>query len=201
VVTQKASRRGFQVERSGAGESLEIRQWNILATSLEGRRDALLVALRRLGKFWRAGYQNVLVGRVENRQEFLEEVRSRLSTDMLMETSLTKIIPIERIARFDSANLIETLMDMLLPWAEQLAGGSFHVRLERRGLKGIVHTPTVEREVGAALISRADEHGGTTRVCFRDPDVVVAIETTGNVVGVGLLTREMRVAFPFVRVS
>ena len=41
--------------------------WNVLATSLEGRRDALLMALRRLGKFRRGGYRNVVVGAVEPR--------------------------------------------------------------------------------------------------------------------------------------
>ena len=34
--------------------------WNVLATSLEGRRDGLLVALRRLGRFRPGGYRNVV---------------------------------------------------------------------------------------------------------------------------------------------
>ena len=189
------------VGRSRDWASLKMREWNILATSLEGRRDALLVALRRLGMFWRAGYQNVLVGYVEDQHEFLEGVRAHLSRDMLLETSLTKIVPVDRIAQFDPVGLVETLIEMLAPRADQVAGRSFYVRLERRGLKGIVHTPTVEREVGAALISKAAEYGGTTRVSFQDPDLVVAVETTGKTVGVGLLTRELRTAFPFVRVS
>lgn len=188
-------------ERSRRGTSSEMREWNILATSLEGRRDALLVALRRLGAFWRAGYQNVLVGRVDDQQAFLQDVRARLPTDMLLETSVTKIIPVERIALFEPARLVETLIEMLAPRADAIAGKSFHVRLERRGLKGVVHTPTVEREVGAALMSKATAHGREPTVSFDDPDVVVAVETTGTTVGVGLITRELRTAFPFVRIS
>jgi len=90
---------------------------------------------------------------------------------------------------------------MLTLRADQIEAKSFYVRLERRGLKGIVHTPTVEREVGAALVSTADAHGGRPTVRFQDPDIIVAIETTGRTVGVGFLTRELRTAFPFVRVS
>jgi tRNA(Ser,Leu) C12 N-acetylase TAN1 len=38
-------------------------------------------------------------------------------------------------------------------------------------------------------------------VSFLDPDTIVAIETTGQTVGVGLLPRDLRRAFPFVKVS
>lgn len=177
-----------------------MRRWNILATSLEGQRDALRVALRRLGSFWGAGYRNVLVGSVEDPLGFLEKVRARLQTDELLETSLTKIVPVERIAVFEGPRLAETLTEMLVPRADQIAGRSFYVRVERRGLRGIVHTPTVERLVGEALMSAAANLGSPARVTFEDADVVVAAETVGETVGVGFLARELRESFPFVRV-
>jgi tRNA(Ser,Leu) C12 N-acetylase TAN1 len=177
-----------------------MRQWNVLATSLEGRRPALLVVLRRLGAFWGAGYRNVLVGRVDDRDAFLEAVRERLPTDPLLEGSLTKIVPVEQVTQFEAAGLCETVVSALAPTTARLAGKTFYVRLERRGFKGVVHTPTVERAVGQALLEAAAGHGAAGRVSFQDPDVIVAVETTGSAVGVGLLTRELRTRFPFVRV-
>jgi tRNA(Ser,Leu) C12 N-acetylase TAN1 len=177
-----------------------MRQWNVLATSLEGRRSALLAALRRLGAFWGAGYRNVLVGRVDDREAFLEAVRERLPTDPLLEGSLTKIVPVEQVTQFEAAGLCETVVSALAPATARLAGKTFYVRLERRGFKGVVHTPTVERAVGQALLEAAAGHGAAGRVSFEDPDVIVAVETTGSAVGVGLLTRELRTRFPFVRV-
>jgi tRNA(Ser,Leu) C12 N-acetylase TAN1 len=184
----------------GSSERDDMREWNVLATSLEGRRPALLAALRPLGVFWGAGYRNVLVGRVDDRDAFLDRVRQRLPGDPLLEGSLTKIVPVEQVARFEPAVLCETVVRALVPAGARLAGKTFYVRLERRGFKGVVHTPTVERAVGEALLDAASGHGAAARVRFEDPDVIVALETTGSTVGIGFLTRELRVRFPFVRV-
>lgn len=178
-----------------------MREWNILATSLEGRRPALQTALRRLGTFWGAGFKNVLVGRVADQPAFLEAVRERLSADMLLEGALTKVVPVDHVAVFEHTRLAETAVEILAPYVDRIAGKTFHVRVERRGLKGVVHTPTVERVVGEALLAAAAQHGPPPKVTFRDPDLVVAIETTGDTVGIALLARELRSRFPFVRVS
>jgi tRNA(Ser,Leu) C12 N-acetylase TAN1 len=179
---------------------MQIREWNVLATSLEGRREALIVALRKLGPFWRAGYRNVLVGQVNDQRKFLQTVRERLPTDMQLAASLTKIVPVEQVVTFEPSRLAETLVELLTPCANRIAGKSFHVRVERRGLKGVVHTPTVERTVGEALLTAAGACGAAPTVSFRNPDVVVAVETTGETAGVGFLTRELRGEFPFVKV-
>ena len=184
----------------GRADAVVMREWNVLATSLEGRRPVLLAALRPLGAFWGAGYRNVLVGRVEDRDAFLEAVRERLSTHGLLEGSLTKIVPVDCVRHFEAADLRRTVVAALESSASRLSGKTFYVRLERRGFKGVVHTPTVEREVGEALLDAAARHGAAARVSFRDPDIIVAVETTGSTVGIGLLTRDLRTRFPFVRV-
>jgi len=177
-----------------------MREWNVLATSLEGRRPALLAALRPLGAFWGAGYRNVLVGRVDDHDAFLEAVHASLPTHVLLEGSLTKVVPVEHVTQFEAAELCETVVNALAPTTARLTGKTFYVRLERRGFKGVVHTPTVERMVGEALLDASARHGATARVSFQDPDIIVAVETTGSTVGVGLLTRDLRTRFPFVRV-
>jgi tRNA(Ser,Leu) C12 N-acetylase TAN1 len=178
-----------------------MRAWNVLVTSLEGRRPALLVALRPLGSFWRAGYKNVVVGQVADQRAFLDAVRGRLSTDMLLETSLTKVIPVEGFAVFDAPVLGDAAMALIEPHLDRIAGQTFYVRLERRGFKGIVHTPTIERVVGERVLVACAVRGRPATVRFDDPDVIVVLETTGDMVGLALLTRDLRAAYPFVRVS
>ena len=80
------------------------------------------------------------------------------------------------------------------------AGGSFHVRLERRGLAGRVATQEIERAVAEHLFELAAARGIALRTDFQDPDFVVAAETVGEECGVALVTRELRARYPFVRV-
>src|SRR5262249_10170939 len=75
--------------------------------------------------------------------------------------------------------------------------GSFFVRLERRGLHGTLHSSDVERGLGAALWRVLESAGQTPRVTFRDPDLVVAIETLGPR---ALIARALRTTYPFIRI-
>src|SRR5437016_1400330 len=153
--------------------------WNVLATSLEGRRDALLMALRRLGKFRRGGYRNVVVGAVESVDGSLARVHEALDADPLLPTALARVVPIEATVRFEAPTAVETLAAAAEPFVDRLAGGSFFVRLERRGLKGRLHTPTVERALGDHVWRALEARGHTPRVAFEDPDAVLVIETVG----------------------
>src|SRR6266571_5015161 len=166
--------------------------WNVLATSLEGRRDALLMVLRRLGKFRRGGYRNVVVGAVESVDEFLARVREALDADPLLPTALARVVPIEATVRFEAPTAVETLAAAAEPFVDRLAGGSFFVRLERRGLKGRLHTPTVWRALEA--------RGHTPRVEFKDPDAVLVVETIGDEAGIAVVTRALRAQHPFVKI-
>ena len=174
--------------------------WNVLATSLEGRRDALLIALRRLGKFRRGGYRNVIVGRVEDVSAFLVAVRDALASEPLLPTALAKVVPVETIVRFDPMNAADTFAAAAEPMLDRLAGGTFFVRLERRGMKGRLHTPTLERDLGDRVWKALEARGVAPRVAFRDPDAVLVVETVGDEAGLGVILRTMRTEFPFVKV-
>src|SRR5207237_1401702 len=141
----------------------EMGSWNVLATSLEGRRDALLIALRRLGKFRRGGYRNVVVGAVEDVPAFLTAVRDALAADPLLPTALAKIVPIESLVRFDATNAVESFAAAAEPLLDRLGSGSFFVRLERRGLKGRLHTPTVERDLADRVWRALESRGHVPR--------------------------------------
>jgi tRNA(Ser,Leu) C12 N-acetylase TAN1 len=83
---------------------------------------------------------------------------------------------------------------------DRLAGGSFFVRLERRGLKGRLHTPTFERELADRVWRALEARGHAPRVAFDDPDAVLVVETIGDEAGLAVLTRELRREFPFVKI-
>jgi len=174
--------------------------WNVLATSLEGRRDALLIALRRLGRFRRGGYRNVIVGQVEDVTGFLIAVREALASEPLLPTALAKVVPVEALVRFDPITAADTFAAAAEPMLDRLGSGSFFVRLERRGMKGRLHTPTLERDLADRVWKALEARGAVPRVEFGDPDAVLVVETVGDEAGVGVITRALRTEFPFVRV-
>jgi len=177
-----------------------VQPWNVLATSFEGRRDALLTALRRLGNFRGGGYRNILVVHVPDPAALLDAIRAALTTDRLLATSLAKVVPIEVTVRFDSEDAAAGLAPPAEPFLDRLGGGSFFVRVERRGLKGRLVSPTVEREVADRVWRALEARGHVPRVEFSDPDHVLAIETLGENAGLALLPRALRRDYEFVRV-
>jgi len=184
---------------SRAGEI--VPDWNVLATALEGRRDALLIALRRLGRFRPGGYRNVVVGLVEDPEVFLRSVRQALASDPLLPTALARVVPIEQVVRIEASSAVDTLAAAATSLVARLAGGSFFVRLERRGLKGKLHSPTVERELGDRIWRALEAGGNVPRVDFRDPDAVLVVETLGDQAGLGVISRRLGQEYPFVRIS
>ena len=165
-----------------------------------GPADALLIALRKLGKFRRGGYRNVIVGQVDDVPAFLVAVREALASEPLLPTALAKVVPVETLVRFDAANAVESFAAATEPLLDRLGSGSFFVRLERRGLKGRLHTPTVERDLADRVWRALEARGHLPRVAFRDPDAVLVVETIGDEAGIGVLTRAVRQAYPFVKV-
>jgi tRNA(Ser,Leu) C12 N-acetylase TAN1 len=174
--------------------------WNVLATSLEGQRDMLLGLLRGFGRFRRAGYRNVVVGRVDDVPAVLDRVRDALAHDPFLPSSLAKLVPIEKTVRIDARNAAATLAEAAEPFVDRLACGSFFVRLERRGLKGQIHSPTLEREVADPIWRALESRGVKPRVDFADPDNILVIETVGDDAGLAVLDRALRRDYPFVKV-
>jgi len=174
--------------------------WNLLATSCEGQRDALLIALRRLGRFRPGGYRNVVIGMVDDPGVFLDRVRDALATDPLLPTALARVVPVDVTLRFEPGAPVTELVAAAEPLLARLAGGAFFVRVERRGLKGRLHSPTVEREIGDHVWRALEARGHVPRVDFRDPAAVLVVETLGDQAGLGVVTRAQRAAYPFVRV-
>lgn len=82
--------------------------------------------------------------------------------------------------------------------AARMEAGSFHLRLERRGLAETLPSDRVEREVADHLYSLAEARGVALHTSFHDPDYVLVAETVGAECGVALLPRALRERYPFV---
>ena len=175
--------------------------WNVVVTCQQGGQRAVRRALHPLVRLRRAGFRNVLVGRVDDVHAFLTGVAELLERRPSLAASLGKILPVERTFAIDVPRFQEQLAEEAAAFVERLAGLSFHVRVERRGHKGVINTQATELALGESLYGALQARGCTPTVTFTDPDVVVAVELIGDVAGLELLTRATRQRFPFVRIS
>lgn len=172
--------------------------WNLLVTSLEGQREALLSALRTLARFRRGGFPNVLVATVDDPRVFLD-VLDRASERV--RAAIGKAIPIDRTLRFAGPETFADEVTVVLEtFLDRLAGRTFFVRIFRRGFRGTLDSTRLEGELGARLVALLEARGEQPHVRFADADVVVAIETLRDEAGIALLDRELRAAHPLVRV-
>ncbi len=175
--------------------------WNLLVTSYEGQREALLHAVRPLARFRRGGFPNVLVATVDEPLAFLEVLADAAASSAAVREALAKAIPIDRTARLvEPAGFVGAVTTMLAPLCDRLAAKTFFVRVHRRGFRGAIDSTRVEGEIGGWLVERLRADGHDPRVRFHDPDVVVDVETLRDELGVALLDRAVRTAHPFVRV-
>ena len=175
--------------------------WNLIVTAREGELRPVRRALAPLARLRSSGFRNVLKGRAEDVTAFLNGVAELRAGHVLHEHQLGRVLPIERTFRvaaasFDAQLRAETAF--LLP---RLANRRFHVRLERRGHKGIIDTAASEQALGEHLYHQLEARGELAGVDFRDPDVVVVVELIGDVGGIGLITRELHEQFPFVKID
>lgn len=177
-----------------------MRPWNVLATAHEGYRDVLMGRMRRHGDFGGGGYRNLAVGHVDDPIAFMDAVRDALPSDRALSMSLARILPIDVVTRFDPADPAGSLAAASEPLWERLGGGTFFVRVERRGLRGHLHSSVVERAIGERVWEFLAARGGTPRVAFADADAILAVETLGEHAGITVVTRALRDAYPFVRV-
>jgi tRNA(Ser,Leu) C12 N-acetylase TAN1 len=176
-----------------------MKNWNMIVTAVPepGRQRRLLQTLNRLGEFHPCEFRDVCLGQVEDTAQFLEVILKASQADESWVKNLSRAVPIERTFHFTPESLTEQLKEAVTPFLQCMADGTFHVRLERRGLTGQVMSQQVERDVADHLHALARSQGRQLHTSFENPDYIVAAETIGYECGVTLLSQELRERYPF----
>jgi tRNA(Ser,Leu) C12 N-acetylase TAN1 len=175
--------------------------WNLIVTSRQGAQRRLRRALYRLVGLERSGFRNVLVGHVQDAEAFLAALGELRSARPALDRWLGKAIVVERTFPVDPATFQARLREEAAGFVDRLAGRSFHVRVERRGHKGVIDSHACEQALGAFLWAALEGRGARPVVDFEDPDAVLVVELIGDTAGLALVTRELRARFPFVKVD
>ena len=166
-----------------------VPDWNVTVTLAEPTFGIARNLLARWGQLRRTAYFNVAVMAVADPAAFLREFTAAVEEAPGILNAMSHVVPFEHVFAFKDASEFEAkLRDIILSYAPQLAGKSFHVRLRRRGLKGIISTPEEERFLDDVLLEALTAAGKPGRICFDDPDYVLLIETVGESGGVALWT-------------
>jgi tRNA(Ser,Leu) C12 N-acetylase TAN1 len=176
--------------------------WNVVVTLPEQTFHEAWRVLSRWGQVRRTGYQNVLALRVADPDRFLADFSQAVAESPGLLNFVSHVVPAQRNFIFDSAEEFERqARDIALAWLPDLAAASFHVRLHRRGFKGVIATQPEERFLDAVLLTALAANGTPGRITFDDPDKVIQIETIDGRAGMSLWTREDLRRLPFLGVD
>ncbi len=167
----------------------------VLVTAHRGCERGLLEELKDLGSFQGTAFKDVLMGEVDDLNRFLEE------TDKRALFSLSRIAPIEKSFRFSPKNAVEVFKAEVKPFVDRIGRGeTFCVKVNRRGMKGIISSQQMAKEVGSFIWTLLKERDGVEpKVDLKDPNKAIVFETLGNWCGISLISKEMRKRYFYVR--
>ena len=198
-VPQPSWNRRSDRERMSPSRVVKVIDWNVVVTVAERSfRDAVRL-LGRWGTVARTAYYNVLAMKVANADAFLADFAAAVADTHGVLNFVSHVAPARETFDFATAEEFETrARALVIGWVPKLAGNSFHVRLHRRGFKGVLSTPREERFLDETLLAALEGNG---RVDFEDPDFVIQIETIDGRAGMSLWTRDELRRCPFLGVS
>ncbi len=186
-----------------SGQELSLGQlpaWNVLATAKNGEQRQLARMLKRFGDFHWTRFLGVLVGRVEDQEAFLTQLARWGEVERGFLHPLARLVPIERVFTFSVESLPAQLGEAVKTFVDRIGSASFHVRVERRGHTGELHSQLMEKELAKAVLEALAAKGLAATIAFKNPDAIIAVEIVGDECGVGLLPRALRERFPFIKV-
>ena len=173
--------------------------WNVIVTLPEATAPRARRILRRWGWAQRTPYFHVLVMAVGDPDQFVREFGEAVIETPGISNFIAHVFAAQRTFDFATVEEFErTARDLALAWAPLLAGKKFHVRLHRRGLKGVLSTPTEERFLDDALLGALRNAGTPGHIAFDDADFVIHVETIDHRAGMALWTRDDLQRYPFL---
>lgn len=180
-----------------------MHDWNVVVTVTDRyARFHAKSGLKRFGKVATTEFHNVLVMHVADAGALLASLDEMMASDMSLINDISRLMPAQ--VTFDFATkeeFEEKARAVVLDWADQIAGNSFHIRLHRRGMSHELKSLDEEKLLDTALLDELAAMGQPGRIDFDDPDFVIDIETVGNRAGLSLWTREDLQHYPFLRVG
>jgi len=176
-------------------------EWNLLVTAQEGAARDLKRFIRRQATFRSGGFRNVFLGWHPDPLQFLRGLADSLEAKAFANRWLGKAVPMQHSFPVIATTFNDDLRAHVAGMVEGLRDRSFHVRVQRRGHKGEMQTQELERRLGDFLWERLEGLGSRPVVSFRDPDVILALEIVGSTAGIGLISRQLRNDFAFVKVD
>jgi tRNA(Ser,Leu) C12 N-acetylase TAN1 len=178
-----------------------MKDWNVVITSHMWQEDRLLKELAGLGEFRPSGFAAVILGKVQEVGQFLEVLRVLWNKSPFLAEYLSSVVPIRIVFPFTVENIAERLREEVRALAPEIGDRAFYVRMKRRGHKGEFSSQEVEQALDRFLTEEFCSRGQECRVDFETADIIVAVETIHNQCGLGLITREMKERYPFIKVK
>jgi tRNA(Ser,Leu) C12 N-acetylase TAN1 len=176
--------------------------WNIVVTVKEhGYRQASDI-LRDFGTVSRTDFFNVMVMRVDDALQFVEDLHACLQSLPGVRASLARVMPVTEKFSYQSAEEFEACVRQQVElWLPRLAGKAFHVRMHRRGFKGRLSSQNEELFLDHHIIHSLQERNQDARINFDDPDFIIALETVAQHGGLSLWDREQRQRYPLLKLA
>ncbi len=171
-------------------------EFNLVLTSQEKEEWLLKSQLEDLGEFRTTEFRSLLLGEVECVRDFLEQVSEKEPF------SLSRVIPVQENLHLKPSELVDIFKERIGSYEAKIdRDDTFAVRFERRGFKDQVSSQSVEHEVGGYLYDLLESNEKEPEVDLEDPDVLITFQGIGNFCGLGMIKKETRHRFPFVRVK
>jgi len=179
-----------------------MHDWNAIATVHEDGFAEAQRVLQAHGRVARTPYYNVLAMKVEDPERLLTDFARQLDEAPGILNFISHLFPAQHCIDFlDAADLEAKFQALCSAWLPILAGATFHVRLKRRGLKGVLSTPKEEHALADFVLEALQAAGTPGRIGFEEPDAVIRIETIDRRAGVSLWTREQYGCYRFLSVD
>ncbi len=173
--------------------------WNVIVTLPEATEREARRLLRRWGCLYRTWYFHVLVMAVDDPDLLVQEFGDAVAAAPGILNFVAHVFAAQRTFDFATVEEFERkAREVALAWAPLFAGRRFHVRMHRRGLKGVLSTPKEERFLDDALLEVLSAAGTPAHIGFDDPDFVIHIETIDHRAGIALWSRDDMRRYPFL---
>jgi tRNA(Ser,Leu) C12 N-acetylase TAN1 len=174
--------------------------WNVVVSVHEHSFARARRILAEYGIVAGTEFRNVLVMKVASPEEFLASIALRCKEELDFLAYVSRIAPATETFDFRTPEEFETkARPIVASWAPQLVGKKFHVRVHRRGLKGVLSSQYEERLLDETLLQALKELHGSGTVRFENADAVIDVETLGHRAGLALWSREDLERYPFLK--